>query len=110
MVGDVAHAGFLESRKSGATGGDVRTTVAHAALFQGLASLALPFLVIHNAVHLSKKHVFRTATHAAARRWGPSAVALAIIPLLPLADDPIEKAVDSLFDHRVRAPTREPRG
>ena len=76
----------------------------------GIASLALPFLVIHNAVHLSKKHVFRTATHAAARRWGPSAVALAIIPLLPLADDPIEKAVDSLFDHRVRAPTREPRG
>ena len=61
-------------------------------------------MVIHNTVHLSEKYVFQTMSNVAVRRWGPSAVALSIIPGLPLADGPIESAIDYLFEHRVRCP------
>merc|ERR1712232_91301 len=77
----------------------VKMTVAHATVFQGLASLLIPFVVIHNAVHASEKHLFRASASAFARAWGPSMVALVIIPFLPMVDEPVEAAVDYLFDH-----------
>lgn len=109
MIGDIAYAGYAESQKPGTTSSHIGKTVAHSTVFQGLASLSLPFLVIHNAVHLSEKHIFKTMQNAFLKRWGPSAVALAIIPALPIADEPIEKFIDWVFDHRVRTSSRAPK-
>ena len=77
----------------------VGLTVAHATVYQGLASLLIPYLVIHNAVHHSESKIFSRATSPFFRSWGPSIVALAIIPFLPLVDGPVESAVDWAFDH-----------
>ena len=104
MVGDVAWNGYLEKDKPGANSQKVALTIAHSALFQFLASLALPFVVIHSTVKFSDKHLFSTLRNSFVRRWGPSAVALAIIPALPLVDEPIERMIDMLFDNRVRCP------
>lgn len=80
----------------------VGLTVAHATLYQGLASLLIPYLVIHNAVHFAEHYVFGPYPaywSAAVRNWGPSAVALTIIPFLPLVDETVEEVVDWVFEH-----------
>jgi hypothetical protein len=64
----------------------VRRVAAHAATFQLLASIIAPFLAIHTAVDLGK----RALAHTRAARHGPTACGLALIPLLPLSDEPIE--------------------
>ena len=48
-VGDVAYVGYKESKKGEA--GHVARAVAFQTVFQGLASIALPYLIIHTAVH-----------------------------------------------------------
>lgn len=59
---------------------------AHATTFQLLASIIAPFLAIHTAVDLGKKALANTRV----ARHGPTACGLALIPLLPLSDEPIE--------------------
>jgi len=81
--------------------GKVGLTAVHAGTFQLLASLVWPFLVIHTAVHTSEKHIFTKMAEGPMRRWGPSAVALCLIPFLPLVDEPVERAVDYVFDHMI---------
>ena len=64
----------------------VRRVAAHATTFQLLASIIAPFLAIHTAVDLGKKALKNTRV----ARHGPTACGLALIPLLPLSDEPIE--------------------
>ena len=59
---------------------------AHATTFQLLASIIAPFLAIHTAVDVGKKVLANTRV----ARHGPTACGLALIPFLPLADEPIE--------------------
>lgn len=62
--------------------------------FQALASVLVPFAIIHTAVDLSKKYFNRIKRFT---KWGPSLVGLSVIPLLPLyLDEPIEHGI-SLF-------------
>jgi len=64
-------------------------------VFQGVASLAVPFAVIHSAVGLSRRAFTRVGRFT---KWGPSVVGLSIIPLLPMyLDHPVEHAVDWTF-------------
>lgn len=65
--------------------------------FQAIASVAVPFLVIHTAVDTSKK-IFAKAKMF--QRWGPSVVGLGIIPLLPMyLDHPVESGLEHIFEN-----------
>lgn len=60
--------------------------------FQGIASIAVPALIIHTTVDVSK-HMFKRIGRFT--RWGPSALGLAVIPFLPLyLDAPVEHGVE----------------
>jgi fission process protein 1 len=77
----------------------LKDRAARATTFQLLGSVALPFLIIHTSVKQSSKIFDKMfANVRMVRAWGPSAVGLAIIPLLPrFVDHPIEEAVDVAF-------------
>ncbi|KAL1412704.1 hypothetical protein Q8F55_000451 [Vanrija albida] len=67
-------------------------------VFQGLASMALPAFTIHTAVRYAGKAV-KDSANPTLKRWGPTAVGIAIVPALPyLFDHPVEYAVDRVFD------------
>eukprot|EP00943_MAST-04B_sp_MAST-4B-sp1_P008724 g8724.t1 len=66
--------------------------------FQLLASIIVPSLIIHTAVHKCQAAV-KNSTNVTLRRYGPTALGLAIIPLLPFTiDEPIEHFVDYTFN------------
>jgi len=64
--------------------------------FQSIASVALPTLIIHTAVHQSQK-LFVNAP-GRLKILGPVLVGLAIIPALPYLDEPAEEIIHSAFD------------
>jgi len=69
---------------------------AHAAVFQGIASLVLPMVVIHQTVHAAQAVTKRAGRFT---RWGPTVAGLALIPALPyMIDEPCEHIIDSAFD------------
>jgi len=74
---------------------EARLTLAHGLVFQGLASLIIPMYSIHWVVHQAQ---LRFAELGRFQRWGPSVVGFAVIPFLPLIDEPIEHAIDMAFD------------
>ena len=96
---DVAYNGYMEHEHGGESH-HVALTIAHSIIYQGIASILIPYVVIHNSVHISEKRLFKSMSNTALRHWGPSLVALCIIPFLPIVDEPVEQAVDWLFDHR----------
>ena len=64
--------------------------------FQAVASIALPFAVIHTAVDVSKRFFNKIGRYT---KWGPSIVGLSIIPALPLyLDHPVEHAIEWGFE------------
>ena len=65
--------------------------------FQAIASVAVPFLVIHTAVDVTKKMCQKIGKF---QRWAPSVVGLACIPLLPAyLDHPVENGLEHLFEN-----------
>jgi len=64
--------------------------------FQSIASVALPSLIIHQAVHATQKAL--AGSSARALRLGPVAVGFAILPLLPYVDEPVEEIIFHVFD------------
>ena len=92
-VGDVAYVGYKESKKGEA--GNVPRAVAFQTVFQGLASIAVPYLIIHTAVHQSQKFCLKRAPKYAV--IVPSVIGLAIIPLLPMCcDEPVEHLLEEV--------------
>lgn len=102
-TGDVIHNGWMEYKADPNDHGKIALTMVHSAVFQLLASLLAPFIIIHTAVAQSNARFFKTprCTNAFARTWGSSIIALSIIPFLPIVDEPIEEAIDWCFDHVV---------
>lgn len=77
---------------------DWRVVGSKQAIFQGLASMALPAVTIHSTVRYSSL-LFKNAKSTAVRRYGPVGLGLAVVPLLPyIFDEPVETAVDYVFD------------
>jgi fission process protein 1 len=63
---------------------------------QALASVAIPFAVIHTTVDVTKKITRRIGRFT---KWGPSIVGLGVIPLLPMyLDEPVEQAIEWGFE------------
>ena len=101
VLGDVTAEGISQWRKTPNDRNSIIDKVSRVAVFQLIASVALPFLVIHQTVKgssvLLKRYVSEqyTATH----KWGPSVVGLGVIPFLPFTvDHPTEYAVDYAFN------------
>ncbi|EIN10303.1 hypothetical protein PUNSTDRAFT_125224 [Punctularia strigosozonata HHB-11173 SS5] len=68
------------------------------AVFQSIASMALPAFTIHTAVNQAKK-AFVNTKNVKVKTWGPTLTGLSIVPVLPyLFDHPVEKATDAAFD------------
>ncbi|KAJ2984478.1 hypothetical protein NUW54_g10496 [Trametes sanguinea] len=68
------------------------------AVFQSVASMALPAFTIHTAVKQAKK-AFVNVQNPRVKSWGPTVTGLAIIPVLPyLFDKPVEHATDIAFE------------
>jgi fission process protein 1 len=104
VVGDVLYSGYLAHR-GGASNKDVAITIAHAATFQTLASMLIPMFSIHTVVHQAEKICLKTGKFV---KWGPSVAGLALFPLLPLIDGPVEDLVDYVFDTMFPDRRKEP--
>ncbi len=85
--GEIVYNGYRASEE----GRSVERALAHATVFQGLASLAVPFAIIHTQVSATAK--LCTALGAkSAIRYAPTLSGLAWLPVLPtLVDEPIEE-------------------
>jgi fission process protein 1 len=93
ILGDIGYTTYRESLRP--EGNPIRACV-HATIFQGIASLALPMFIIHQAVHAAQVASKRIGRFT---KWGPTIAGLALIPLLPYAvDEPCEHAIDFAFD------------
>lgn len=67
-------------------------------VFQSIASMGLPAFTIHSAVRYSSL-LFKNSSISALKTYGPVAVGLGIVPLLPYVfDEPCELAIDYIFD------------
>ncbi|KAI5305898.1 hypothetical protein KEM56_002945 [Ascosphaera pollenicola] len=77
---------------------DWRAVVAERAVFQTLSSLVLPAATLTAVVRHSTKCLSDSGS-VIVRRWGPLAIGLFIVPMLPYAfDEPVDKFVRSAFD------------
>ncbi|PWN52653.1 hypothetical protein IE53DRAFT_304455, partial [Violaceomyces palustris] len=108
LIGDVAYAGYKASKNQGplppfgeSTNSDsihVGLVMARRAIFQAIASMALPAFTIHSVVRYSAP-LFAKSSSARIRAAGPTAAGLMFVPALPfLFDHPVEHVVDSAFD------------
>lgn len=66
---DVALTAYSEKEK-GTAGSDMREILVKRAVFQSLASMALPAFTIHQSVHLGSYLAKRFATNPMLRKWG----------------------------------------
>ena len=87
-----------EAYESGASQNMVLRAFTHTATFELLASVAMPSLIIHQAVHFAQHHAHRLPKGPIAT-WAPTFVGLCCIPFLPYLDPPAEKAIDAAFDY-----------
>lgn len=73
---------------------DWRVVAAQRAVFQSLASMALPAFTIHSVVRYSGR-MMKNVKNARLRTFGPVGLGLAVVPALPyLFDEPVEHAVE----------------
>ncbi|CAN3364877.1 hypothetical protein DICA3_E19944 [Diutina catenulata] len=77
---------------------DWRVAAVKGAIFQLVASMALPAFTIHSTVRYSSV-LFKNASNPKIKTWGPVALGLAVVPALPyIFDEPVEHVVDWAFD------------
>ncbi|GAC75419.1 hypothetical protein PANT_15d00062 [Moesziomyces antarcticus T-34] len=90
------HAGVDPNQVSEAT--HVGVVMARRAVFQSIASMALPAFTIHSIVRYSAP-VFAKAKSQRIRAAGPTVAGLMFVPALPfLFDEPVEHVIDFAFD------------
>jgi len=87
----VEAANFSESTRIG-------MLVVKRAVFQSVASMALPAFTIHTAVRCSKP-LFKSVQNPRLKLWGPTVTGLSLVPGLPFVfDHPVERATDVVFE------------
>ena len=101
IIGDIGYNCKLKKENENLQWTDwpVIRTAAHATMFQGIASLAIPTFIIHGAVKNSTRLFARHAPGYL--KFGPSAVGLACIPFMPYFDEPVEHGIDEFFERFV---------
>lgn len=106
VLADISYSTYKEYERNPENWEKIGRVALHATLFQGVASLLLPSLIIHTAVHQSHKHFKKIGRVPG--KWGPVVLGLGLIPFLPaVCDHPVEWALDEAFkeywpvdDHR----------
>jgi len=92
----VGHSTY-EAQQGGASQAMVARSFVHSATFELLASVAMPSLIIHQAVHFAQHQAHRLPAGPSAR-WAPTVVGLCCIPFLPYLDPPAEVVIDKAFE------------
>lgn len=78
---------------------DYRAVMLQRAVFQSVASMALPAFTIHSCVKYSGR-VLKNVKNPIVRTYGPIGLGLAVVPFLPfIFDKPVEEATEWAF-HR----------
>jgi mitochondrial fission process protein 1 len=97
ILGDVGYEGYKMQKHGGETQ-DIARTVVERGIFQSLASMIFPAVTVHTIVDQSSKLVKSWPT-SSLKRFGPSALGLSTIPILPvLFDHPTEYVIENLFN------------
>lgn len=105
IAGDVSYEGYKthirNKEKENVPAIDSYPAVmAQRAVFQSLASMALPAFTIHSVVRYSGR-ALKGVKNVRIRTWGPIGLGLAAVPFLPYAfDKPIEHGTEYVF-HKV---------
>jgi fission process protein 1 len=99
-IADVAHEAYKLDKRGYKTEKNIPMSltqcIVERSAFQAVASIAVPFFVIHSTVSITNKICAKIGKF---QKWGPSIVGLSIIPLLPLyLDHPVEHAIESFFN------------
>jgi mitochondrial fission process protein 1 len=93
-LGDVAYSSHQQAQK-GVEGMDLIRYGTERAVFQAVASMGVPALLIHSQVKVVQRV---TARYRVGQRWGPTVAGLAVIPFLPvILDEPAEKGIEWVF-------------
>lgn len=95
VIGDVAYEGYKARHLHGYSRSEVGQHMTKRAVFQSVASMALPAFIIHSQVKLATR-VFKKWGRF--QKWGPTVAGLCVVPALPFVlDHPVEKVVDWTF-------------
>ena len=94
VVADTAYRVY-DAEEKGADAEEMRRVAAHATIFHAIASIGVPMAIIHTQVHVWEGILKRVGRFT---KWGPTVAGLAIIPLLPYVDHPIEEIIDAKFE------------
>ena len=101
VIGDVAADSYDKYYRCEFRGWDLAHTTTKRAMFQTIASMALPAFTIHSVVRYTKRLVF-APRFPQYLRWGPTFCGLGIIPFLPfMYDHPVEWACNRFWDSSV---------
>jgi len=93
---DVGYVGW-KAHGEGKDNSEIGRAVTLEFSFQVLASLLMPTVIIHTAVHQSQK-LLKNNKSAVLARWGPCLLGLALIPAMPYLDHPVEHAIETGFN------------
>ena len=99
-MGEVGLVGYNEKQR-GAPDWIVARQTAKAFSFEMLASILLPMTIIHQSVHVAQGVFERVGRF---QKWGPSMAGLALLPFLPIIDEPIEQLTEWCFDRALPLP------
>ena len=104
LIGDVSNEGYKAytsqklATKPTPVQEDFKTIMAKRAVFQSVASMGLPMVVIHSVVKYSGQ-AMKDVKNPKLRTWGPIGLGLSVVPALPyMFDHPVETAVEYVFD------------
>ena len=70
----------------------------YSSIFHTVATMLIPAVAIHEAVHLAMVLLKRAAASPSVQLWVPTMVGLSLIPALPIVDEPLHHALKRLFD------------
>jgi fission process protein 1 len=107
VFGDVAWEGYKSHAHRKEEPSTVAAVVIERTVFQSLASIFLPMVIIHSQVSLFQKLLANT-TSPAIKKWGPTGAGFAIIPFLPLIDEPVEYCLEQAKEKIFGAPSAHP--
>lgn len=95
---DVSYEGY-KAKQAGLDNQVIGAAMVKRAVFQSVASMALPMFTIHSIVKYSARHVFASVKNPKIKGWGPTVMGLGIVPFLPfIFDHPVEYAVERIFE------------
>jgi len=77
----------------------VARVVLFMSLFHSIATMLIPAVAIHEAVHVAMLLLKRAAASPSMQLWVPTMVGLSLIPAMPIVDEPLHHALKRLFDH-----------